>query len=97
MTTPEYARMWEVVAGATDRRRFGPCLSGRQWRTVRDDCSPDATAWMTLDPLNLLRISLKLALHRPVYEDIATKSLQHFLEITDAMRNAGGHAIELWN
>ena len=57
----------------------------------------DGTAWMAMYALNLLRISLELALHRPVYEDIATKFFEHFLEIAGAMRNAGGHGIDLWN
>ncbi len=41
--------------------------------------------------LNLLRIALcSLALHNPVYEDIATKFFEHFLTIAEAMTNIGG-------
>ena len=35
--------------------------------------------------LNLMRIALELALHNPVYEDIATKFFEHFLYIAEAM------------
>ncbi|MEI2691726.1 MAG: hypothetical protein V9H69_19315 [Anaerolineae bacterium] len=38
----------------------------------------------------MLRIALELALHNPVYEDIATKFFEHFLYIADAMTNMGG-------
>lgn len=57
----------------------------------------DGTAWMAMYALNLLRISLELAKHRPVYEDIATKFLEHFLYIAGAMQNVGGHGIDLWD
>ena len=50
----------------------------------------DGTAWMAMYCLNLLRIALELALHNPVYEDIATKFFEHFLYIADAMNNIGG-------
>ena len=40
--------------------------------------------------LNLMRIALELALHNPVYEDIATKFFEHFLHIAEAMNNIGG-------
>jgi hypothetical protein len=52
---------------------------------------------MAMYALNLLRISLELARHRPVYEDIATKFFVHFLYIAGAMRNVGGHGIDLWD
>jgi hypothetical protein len=57
----------------------------------------DGTSWMAMYALNLLRISLELARHRPVYEDIATKFFVHFLYIAGAMRNVGGHGIDLWD
>ena len=49
--------------------------------------------------LNLMRIALELALHNPVYEDIATKFFEHFLHIAEAMTNIGGneHGIGLWD
>jgi hypothetical protein len=55
----------------------------------------DGTSWMAMYSLNLMRIALELARHNPVYEDIATKFLEHFLQIAEAMNNACG--IDLWN
>ena len=49
----------------------------------------DGTAWMAMYCLNLMRIALELALHNPVYEDIATKFFEHFLQIAEAMTNIG--------
>ena len=50
----------------------------------------DGTSWMAMYCLNLMRIALELALHNPVYEDIATKFFEHFLHIAEAMTNIGG-------
>lgn len=59
----------------------------------------DGTSWMAMFALNMLRIAVELALHNPVYEDIATKFFEHFLEIAEAMTNMGGResGIGLWN
>ena len=59
----------------------------------------DGTSWMAMYCLNLMRIALELALHNPVYEDIATKFFEHFLYIAEAMTNIGGseHGIGLWD
>lgn len=57
----------------------------------------DGTAWMAMYALNLMRLSLELALRRPAYEDIATKFFEHFLYIAGAMRNVGGNGIDLWD
>jgi hypothetical protein len=59
----------------------------------------DATSWMAMYCLNLLRIALELALHNPVYQDIATKFFEHFLHIAEAMTNIGGDGcgIGLWD
>lgn len=57
----------------------------------------DGTAWMAMYAVNLMRISLELALHRPAYEDIATKFFEHFLHIAEAMGNVGGHGVSLWD
>jgi hypothetical protein len=59
----------------------------------------DGTSWMGMYCLNLLRISLELARHNHVYEDIATKFFEHFLEIARAMTNMGGYdsGIGLWD
>lgn len=57
----------------------------------------DGTSWMAMYSLNLMRISLELALHNPVYEDIATKFFEHFLNIAGAMTNVGGQGVSLWD
>jgi len=57
----------------------------------------DATSWMAMFCLNLLRIALELALHNPVYQDIATKFLEHFLDIAAAMTNMADQGIGLWD
>jgi hypothetical protein len=60
----------------------------------------DATSWMAMYSLNLMRIALELALHDDVYEDIATKFFEHFLHIAEAMNHMGSNDEEgfgLWN
>ncbi|HEY8516728.1 MAG TPA: glucosidase [Candidatus Binatia bacterium] len=57
----------------------------------------DATSWMGMYCLNLLRIALELAQQDRAYEDIATKFFEHFLQIAAAMNNMGGQGIELWD
>ena len=57
----------------------------------------DGTSWMAMYSLNLMRIALELALHNHVYEDIATKFFEHFLQISEAMTNIGEQGIGLWD
>ncbi len=57
----------------------------------------DGTSWMGMFCLNMLTISLELAVHNPVYEDIALKFFEHFLYIAEAMNNIAGEGISLWN
>ena len=57
----------------------------------------DGTSWMAMYCLNLLRISLELALHDHVYEDIATKFFEHFLSIASAINGKGDDALGLWD
>jgi hypothetical protein len=49
----------------------------------------DGTAWMAMFSLNLLEMSLILARRDPVYEDLATKFVEHFTYIADAMSSQG--------
>src|SRR6516165_1550938 len=56
----------------------------------------DGTSWMAMYCLNLMRIALELARHDHVYEDIATKFFEHFLQIAKAMTNIGEEGIGLW-
>ena len=56
----------------------------------------DGTSWMAMYCLNLLRISLELARHNKVYEDIATKFFEHFLDIAAAINGVSdGHGEEM--
>jgi Glycosyl hydrolase family 63 C-terminal domain len=57
----------------------------------------DATAWMAMYTLNLMRVGLELALHDHVYEDIATKFFEHFLLIAEAMTRLGESRFGLWD
>ena len=57
----------------------------------------DGTSWMAMYAVNLMRIALELAKHNSVYEDIATKFFEHFLQIAGAMNNVGGAGIGLWD
>src|SRR5512143_3604581 len=43
--TAEEQRLEEARLGVANWRRWGPYLSERQWGTVREDYSPDGTAW----------------------------------------------------
>jgi hypothetical protein len=44
----------------------------------------DGTAWMAMYALNLLDMALLLAIHDPVYQDLATKFFEHFAYIAGA-------------
>lgn len=56
----------------------------------------DGTAWMAMFCLNMMRISLELAKYNPVYQDLATKFLEHFLYIAEAITSIGD-GIDLWD
>jgi Mannosylglycerate hydrolase MGH1-like glycoside hydrolase domain len=49
----------------------------------------DGTAWMALFSLNMLDISVELALHDTAYVDMPFKFLQHFVSIASATIHAG--------
>jgi hypothetical protein len=57
----------------------------------------DGTSWMATYCLNLLRISLELAQHNHVYEDIASKFFEHFLSIAAAINGVGDDSLGLWD
>ena len=57
----------------------------------------DGTAWMGMYALNMMRIAVELALHNPVYQDIATKFFEHFLAIAKAMTDIGASHTSLWD
>lgn len=57
----------------------------------------DGTSWMAMYTLNMLKISNELATIRPVYQDTASKFLEHFLFIANASVNIGKEGISLWD
>ncbi len=57
----------------------------------------DGTSWMAMFSLNMMRIALELSLTKPIYQDMATKFLEHFFYIAGAMTNSGGEGIDLWD
>jgi hypothetical protein len=57
----------------------------------------DATSWMAMFTLNMLRMSLELAKINKVYEEHAAKFFRHFLNIAWAMHHIGKKNISLWD
>ena len=57
----------------------------------------DGTSWMGMYCLNMLAIALELAKEDRTYADLASKFFEHFVYISDAMNNRGGHGIDLWD
>lgn len=57
----------------------------------------DGTSWMAMFALNMMRISMELALYNKVYEDMATKFFEHFLSIAKALDNMGEENFSLWD
>ena len=56
----------------------------------------DGTSWMAMFCLNMMKIALELAVRvDPIYEDVASKFLEHFLFIAHAMNNVGDEG--LWD
>jgi hypothetical protein len=57
----------------------------------------DATGWMGMFCLDLMRIALELAKENDTYEALATKFFQHFIYIAAATRQMGGRQYDLWD
>jgi hypothetical protein len=57
----------------------------------------DATGWMGLFCLNMMRIALELAKENRTYESLATKFFQHYVYIGAAMKRQGGRDHDLWD
>jgi hypothetical protein len=57
----------------------------------------DATSWMAFYCLSMLRIALELARMDSVWDDCATKFLEHFCSIAQAVSTFGSHGISLWD
>ncbi|MBD1365416.1 glucosidase [Mucilaginibacter sp. ZT4R22] len=57
----------------------------------------DATSWMAMYSLNMLRIALTLSKHNDVYGDMAANYFEHFLSIAGAMSYLGNRQSGLWD
>jgi hypothetical protein len=57
----------------------------------------DGTSWMAMFCLDMLTIALELSLDNPVYEDLACKFFEHFVQIAAAMDRIGDNEDELWD
>jgi len=57
----------------------------------------DATGWMGMFCLNLMRIALELAKENSVYEHLATKFFQHYVYVAAAMKKRGGRDYSIWD
>lgn len=57
----------------------------------------DATGWMGMFCLNLMRIALELAKENPAYEGLAIKFFQHYVYVAAAMKHLGGGEHGLWD
>jgi hypothetical protein len=57
----------------------------------------DATGWMGMFCLTLMRIALELAKEEPVYESLAVKFFQHYTLVASAMKHIGGRDYALWD
>ncbi len=57
----------------------------------------DATGWMGMLCLNLMRMALELAKENKVYESLATKFFEHYVYVGAAMKRMGGRDYSLWD
>ena len=57
----------------------------------------DGTGWMAMYCLNMLRIACEISLKNPVYQDMASKFFEHFLQISGAMQSLGDNKVNLWD
>jgi Glycosyl hydrolase family 63 C-terminal domain len=57
----------------------------------------DGTSWMASYCLSLMRIALELSMYNPIYQDMANKFFEHFLNIAAAMSSMGNKTDGLWD
>jgi hypothetical protein len=57
----------------------------------------DATSWMGFFCLSMLRMAIELARHDVAWDSSATKFLEHFLGIAEAMEQFGSHDVSVWD
>lgn len=71
--------------------RSVPCSDGARIE------QSDATGWMGMFCLVLMRIALELAKENRVYEALASKYFQHYTYVAAAMKNMGNREYQLWD
>jgi len=71
--------------------RSTPCQDGSRIK------QSDATGWMGMFCLNLMRIALELARENRAYETLAIKFFQHYCYVAGAMKHMGGRDHALWD
>jgi hypothetical protein len=64
-----------------------------EWRLEQSD----ATSWMAVYSLHLMRMALELAREDKAYEDVATKFVEHFLGIAAASTKFGRTGRGIWD
>jgi hypothetical protein len=57
----------------------------------------DATGWMGMFCLNMMRIALELAKENSAYESMGTKFFQHYVYVAAAMKRMGNRDYQLWD
>ena len=57
----------------------------------------DGTAWMALFSQNMTEIALELAMHNPVYAEMATKFVEHFLWIGSSLMHGAEGGVGMWD
>lgn len=57
----------------------------------------DGSSWMAMYAVNMMQISIELAVHNPVYEHMAIKFAEHFLYIAGAIDDMGEGEMGLWD
>ncbi|MCB0322284.1 MAG: hypothetical protein KDD69_01890 [Bdellovibrionales bacterium] len=57
----------------------------------------DGTSWMAAYCLTMMKIALELAEKNPVYQDSASKFLEHFLRVANAMTSHSTRGTSLWD
>jgi hypothetical protein len=57
----------------------------------------DASGWMAMFCLNLMRIALELAKENRVYEALAAKFFEHYVYVAAAMKHMGNRNYQLWD
>jgi Glycosyl hydrolase family 63 C-terminal domain len=75
--------------GVFDRNYMPPGIKRMQ--------QADATSWMAMFTINMLRMALELSKTNKIYEESAAKFFRHFLNIAWAMHHIGKKDISLWD